>query len=282
MLGNRLARQLYNYLPFKYQLYRQFRSFLKLPHCLYQHLQFNEHFSVNIDSSNSLLLYNRTCIENEIFWNGVFGSWEQSSLLLWTSLCKVCHGAIFDIGANNGVYSLIAAASTDSSTIHAFEPHPTFYSNLVDHISLNMYDDRIKSIPLAISDTSNDSQIADYAKVGNYFNAKCISFDRYCESYVTCSVDLIKVDIEGMEMAFFAGAMKTLKKHRPTIIIEILDGCISKEQETYLLDLGYSFFTIDDNTLSPPTPVSTLRSPLVLNRNYLLLGSLHPLRGRTH
>ena len=39
-------------------------------------------------------------------------------------------------------------------------------------------------------------------------------------------MDLLKIDVEGMEMAVLSGAGATIARHRPALFIEVLDGTI--------------------------------------------------------
>ncbi len=39
---------------------------------------------------------------------------------------------------------------------------------------------------------------------------------------------LVKIDVEGMELAVLAGAAETLKRHRPLIFVEVANGNVAK------------------------------------------------------
>lgn len=275
-----IFKGLYSKIPFKGIVFAKLRALVRFPLFIYQHLLFEEPFSVSIEGNSPFHLYNQTCIENDIFWNGLFHSWEQSTLFQWLTFCRVSNGYIIDVGANTGVYSLISASSNKVSTIFAFEPHPVFYQSLCNNIALNHFSERIKPIQIALSDAHGNASIADYACLGGQICANTTTLDLYCEQNGLGPVDLIKVDIEGMETAFFRGAIQTIRKYRPTIIVEILDGDFPATLQSFLKDLGYTFFQINDNSLSPPSPVTSLTGLQSNHRNFLLLGSVLPLSGR--
>ncbi len=64
-------------------------------------------------------------------------------------------GDVFcDIGANIGLYSIMAAARTgDSGRVYAFEPLASNFSSLVENIQLNCFSERIVPFSLALTDT---------------------------------------------------------------------------------------------------------------------------------
>ena len=57
------------------------------------------------------------------------------------------------------------------------------------------------------------------------------------------------MDIEGHEIYFLKGAVKTIKRDKPTILFEegIIDANGSSEVIEYLRGLNYEFFTINEN-----------------------------------
>jgi hypothetical protein len=92
---------------------------------------------------------------------------------------------------------------------------------------------------------------------------RTISLDAYVARLARPGRLLIKVDVEGHEPAFFAGARRTLAAHRPDIVAEAARpypaGTIA-----VLRGLGYSFYQITDRGLGPcATPQPAVRGPLV-------------------
>ena len=62
-------------------------------------------------------------------------------------------------------------------------------------------------------------------------------------------VDFVKIDVERMEVEVLNGAMKTLKKYKPILLIEVLK---SPQQEIFDLikPLGYEIFPMGMNILA--------------------------------
>jgi len=49
----------------------------------------------------------------------------------------------------------------------------------------------------------------------------------------------VKIDVEGHELSVLRGAEKTIKKHKPVILIEIHDFTDDHEVHVFLKSLGY-------------------------------------------
>lgn len=64
-----------------------------------------------------------------------------------------------DVGANQGLYSLLAEKNSNCKTIFAFEPVAQTYKNLQNNIALNNAN-KVKLLNYAISDTSESKQIS--------------------------------------------------------------------------------------------------------------------------
>ena len=66
---------------------------------------------------------------------------------------------------------------------------------------------------------------------------------------------LVKVDVEGAELAVLAGMGETLAKHRPTVMLEVHDawlpnGASAAEVERHLVDAGYTGETVEESAIS--------------------------------
>jgi len=68
------------------------------------------------------------------------------------------------------------------------------------------------------------------------------------------SVDVIKIDVQGLEAQVIKGAAQTIDRHRPTIFLEISPGPMRHAGDDYLILLeyfheqGYQASFVDHNT----------------------------------
>lgn len=151
-------------------------------------------------------------------------------------LLKSFDGLFLDIGANSGVYSLLAAALGTVSVI-AFEPFPLIHELLRCNIDLNGYAEKIHVERLAISDATgklklyippNIGEIETSASLECSFKDKhaevidviASTLDDFLESQGLASepVAVIKIDVEGHEPAVLRGSTRTVNRCRPIII----------------------------------------------------------------
>ena len=141
---------------------------------------------------------------------------------------------VFDIGANNGNWSIICTKKFPGTKIFAFEPHPKNFEKLVNNIS----QPAIFPINIGFSDVKGKIKIYDYAKsdgtshastfegaISDIHHAKSISFeiyvntiDDYIEENDIHQIDLLKIDTEGNELKILTGASKSLRSGKIRII----------------------------------------------------------------
>jgi len=149
---------------------------------------------------------------------------------------------LLDIGANVGMYSIIAAKVYDAK-VFSFEPEPFNYSVLVKNIIINNLSELIDAYPAGISDFDGFTNfyIQD-TRIGGSNNSinKPIDFELKrldyknkiaCISYKLDSLVLngfiqqpthIKIDVDGLEYLIIKNALKVLKnKKLESLIIEI-------------------------------------------------------------
>ncbi len=133
----KFLKQVYRFLPFKKHFFLFMKQFGIPNHNIYQHLHFVDNIKVEAsETKNFKIRHYGFQLENEIFWNGLFSGWEKVSISIWAELCK-SSSVIFDIGANTGVYALLAKTINPNSKVFAFEPAKLNYSFLKNHIRKN-------------------------------------------------------------------------------------------------------------------------------------------------
>ena len=111
----KILKKIYANFPFKQVLFTLLKKVWTPSENIYQHLHFKGEFKVKINEKNNFLIKHYGFqIENELFWAGLTGGWEKESMKIWIELCKDAD-VIIDIGANTGVYSLIAKSMNPNS-----------------------------------------------------------------------------------------------------------------------------------------------------------------------
>ncbi len=210
----------------------------------------------------------------ELFWRGL-DYYEPLTTALAVMLTKPT-GLFIDAGANIGYHSLRLAAARPGLEILAFEPNPKMHALLAANIRANGFD-CIKAEPLALSDhagimpfylnRSDMSASLEWNFDSNHTGVVSVpvtSLDEYLERRggVT-SRFLMKVDVEGHEPAFFAGAARTLRRCQPDIIAEAAVPYPASTIEL-LRRCGYRFRQITDEGLRPcEAPAAFMRGSLV-------------------
>jgi len=166
-----------------------------------------------------------------------------------------------DVGAYKGVYTYFLAKY--SKKVYAFEPNPKSYKILRKTVNKN-----VEVLPYALSDKSS----FDFLKIpkgkkgysnqgGSIRNVKLDkNFGKLqietkkIDDLKLKNIGFIKIDAEGVELKVLYGAKKLIKKHKPTLLIEIEERYISEPIEKSLnkiLSLGYRGFALIGETLTP-------------------------------
>ncbi|MFN5355588.1 MAG: FkbM family methyltransferase [Bacteroidota bacterium] len=239
-----ILRSVYRGLPLKRQFYSLLRSVWSPPEPIYRHLHFTGPFTVAVDSERIFRMQHfGNQIENEVFWSGLRSSWERESMQLWIRLCEHAH-TIIDVGANSGIYALVAKTIQPNARVLAFEPHPLFYEMLETNVRLNRID--ITSVEKAVSDQNENVIIEDYSGKSEHITVACTTLDAAVRAYSLDHIDLIKIDVEQHEPQVLAGFKQHLAAFKPTLLIEILTNSVAEQVYESVKDLGYLYYNIDE------------------------------------
>lgn len=203
----------------------------------------------------------RDSIASRLFWRGLEG-FEPESLGPFHRLAKVSAG-VLDIGANTGVYALVAAAANPDAVVIAFEPVPEIFEYLAGNARLNAFA-HLRLEQLALGD--HDGQIEFFVPVGvtlatggsaaigfrpadQTLTVTCTTLDEYLDDHRSPQIDLIKMDTESTEPTVLDGASATLARCRPTIICEVLKGRTEQALHDRLAPQEYRYFLMTANGL---------------------------------
>jgi FkbM family methyltransferase len=150
-----------------------------------------------------------------------------------------------------------------NAQIICFEPFPKNFKSLAKNIALNgltnvqlekkAIGDKEGTIDLYYDEEEMNLGMVTTKPLEKGIKEKVtlVSLDSYLKDHPVPRIDLIKIDIEGFEYPALLGMKHTLTTLHPTILIEILDGNDSENQNLkcneFLTDLGYKKYFIDDH-----------------------------------
>lgn len=169
----------------------------------------------------------------------------------------------YDIGANIGVYSLIANHLKNGVQVFAFEPESKSYAELNSNIFLNEASDKIQAYNIAVSNSdgvgvlnlsSGQPGMSDHQYVvddlmANMYRQGCLSLtiDSIVNNYKLPTPNHIKIDVDGLEFGILSGAKSVLQSAQlKSIAIE------SNEEDLVHIEMlleEYGFVMIEDDRL---------------------------------
>jgi FkbM family methyltransferase len=149
-----------------------------------------------------------------------------------------------DIGASTGKTSIPFIGKFEK--IYCFEPNPRSFEELSKNKNLICYNcaigDKNEIKELVMNDSTNNPE---HGSIAEERNKDWVTGERFkvevkrLDDFKFESIDFIKIDTEQYELQVIEGAIKTIKKHKPTIFFE------NKRNEAdavilLLLDLGFT------------------------------------------
>ncbi len=184
---------------------------------------------------------------------------------------------ILDIGAHIGYHALSFAALYPTCRVIAFEPNPANMERAQRNLALSPdLTARIRMMEVALSDTagtvamSGSSNVEDQTSSGSYidgaskpledavyekagfhtFPVKARPLDQLAAEEGWPRVALMKIDVEGAEHLVLAGALDTLRRHHPLLLIEIHSVLCMLEVSDLLRALGYRIRVLHEDRAS--------------------------------
>jgi FkbM family methyltransferase len=231
------------------------------------------HFSFKLKSEGNDALTNKLYYEQ---------SWEDEIIELFKNLISKTK-VFYDVGANIGIFSLLAEQLSPNTDIYCFEPNPVNVKRIKSNLKINK-STKIKVVPKAIGEKQGNLKF--YVPKGNYtsdvssfFNAHTKGFNDFGTEAIDVEVislddftkenksspNLIKIDIELYEYQALKGSLNILKEGSPLIIIELFNDVVKRtinpeldneleqgltlKTERLLSDYGYHFYLISNKGL---------------------------------
>ena len=145
---------------------------------------------------------------------------------------------VWDVGANVGVYALLAARLLgDAGTVVAVEPGYANFAALCENVVLNGLEARVVPLPLVLGDASRTATL-DYSdlRAGSALHALegtgtaaayrqpvlVHTLDQVVGGFGVDAPTLLKLDVDGGEVGVLAGARETLERSElRSVLVEI-------------------------------------------------------------
>ncbi|MEM8870700.1 MAG: FkbM family methyltransferase [Pseudomonadota bacterium] len=191
---------------------------------------------------------------------------------------------VIDCGANLGLYTLAAAGLVGTrGRVLAVEPQDYAARELRRSARASGFN-QVDVAQVAISDSDGHAMLdvstgATSASIvhrkdngndgqGTAVKVPTRSLDSLVAEYRLTRLDLVKLDVEGAEEQALSGAILSLRRYRPDLLIEVWnpDTPSMRRCEKLLKQLGYRFYKICEKGTLKSLPGMTLRTPTLLCR----------------
>lgn len=200
----------------------------------------------------------------------VTGQFEKNAIAQCANFIRP-DGIVVDIGANIGVHTVHFADFARRGMVICFEPARSTFAHLLRNIQ---HLTNVIPLNVALSDLTGIQQFlvaADNAYSGlketkrkailRQESIACFKGDDILLAMLDNKrVDLIKIDVEGLEMQVLSGMRRFIAAHRPVIFCEIFGGQQSNPDPAstvqFCVSLGYDAFVLSGAQLVPAGPHS--------------------------
>lgn len=188
--------------------------------------------------------------------------------LYWIKEYLAKDSVFIDVGANVGHYVYVLSEKLSPENIYAFEPNQLLYKRLkrifpkVDTFPWALSDENKKAefkIPIIHGkkiDTRGTLQTQYAEKDEESYvieHVEMKTLDHWIEEQGISKIDFIKIDVEGNEIYTLKGALQTITKYKPTLMIEMEQRHHTEsvsQHVKWIEAMGYQSFYLDRNTLT--------------------------------
>lgn len=174
----------------------------------------------------------------------------------------------YDLGANLGYTSLLLAGAVGpEGRVLAFEPFPENVRRLREAVALNGLEHRVEVIETAVGDRDGRGtfKVHPSGSMGRLtergsdpagaptVEVDVVRLDSFVTNRGAPAPLLVKIDLEGGEVAALRGMPHLLRESQPILLIELHGAQVAAEALAELSRLGYRAWTLGPDA---PRPVS--------------------------
>jgi FkbM family methyltransferase len=163
--------------------------------------------------------------------------------------------SFYDVGANVGIYSVLVGCE-NGCQVFAFEPVRSTFEKLKINIEINNLTELVTLRNIGIGESrgliefTTDLDTVNHVSIsGEDILKECVQIEKLDDIVNPNSFSVIKIDVEGYEMAVLKGSKNILKNNNLIGIIIELNGCGQRygyiDAEINEMLLGYGFQPYD-------------------------------------
>jgi FkbM family methyltransferase len=158
----------------------------------------------------------------------------------------------YDIGANYGMHTLFLSRLVGAyGRVYAFEPAPAVFHALEENIALNAFTN-VTAVRSAVAevtgaigfDGSSSTALGHITTMAGPDLVPVTTLDDFVVRGPNPPPAFIKVDVEGAESRVLQGGLDVLRRHRPTLLIELHTPTEDVAVGRILQDLNYEAFRL--------------------------------------
>ena len=183
------------------------------------------------------------------------GTYELSKVRRLTTFVK-SGMTCFDIGANVGYYTLLFSVLVgQTGKVFAFEPLPTNVDLLRQHVQINRCRN-VRIFDLALTDfdgeapfEEHESRSMGHLAESSGLKVRCATLDGLLREGEISIPHVLKIDVEGAELAVMIGARKMFESAKPVILLATHGPDVHASCCCLLIDLGYDLEPLDGRSV---------------------------------
>jgi FkbM family methyltransferase len=180
----------------------------------------------------------------------LYGEWSEGEIALFQHLLRA-GDIVVEVGANIGTHTIFFARTVGAAgRVLAFEPQRIVFQTLCGNLALNSLTN-VHCYAVALGESAGFAQIPvlDHRQPLN-FGGVSLSSAAIGEQIQVATLDsfalpqcrLLKIDVEGMELAVLKGAVETIRRCQPILYLENDRQECSRDLIHYIQSLGYDLF----------------------------------------
>jgi len=190
---------------------------------------------------------------NDRYIGAALIKYGEFSELEWTLIDQLLRAGqvVVEVGANIGAHSVsIARKIGPKGRLWAIEPQRIVFQNLCANVALNGLTN-VRTINAAMSDEAGTIRVppVDYRKSGNFGGISLMTAPakggedvpmlRLDDAFTGRRLDLLKIDVEGMEARVLRGGAETVATFRPILYLENDRQDLAQELIELVFSMGY-------------------------------------------